>query len=313
MSFKNFRHIIAAIFCLFLTSCIEKVSVPDADVKTSGEETPSGNAGSTGFSATISSIYKEGTKTTLGTDDYICWQDGDKIRVNGVDFIVSNADKTSAQFEKVNPADNDPKLISSYYHAFYPSSIGLIANGGLFPLEYNYQEDSVSHKQILNNIPMYAKSVDKNLSFHCICGVLEISLKDTKVSYIKISSDLLMYGGFSVESKDNSEDYYATMAFSEPSTITLSMKTPVEIGATPKCFYIAIPPGDYSGKNLSITVNDGTRNLVMKTRQDADSEIIINANYIYPISFNGSGVDETFEIGSGGGVFPSDWIVNGNI
>lgn len=227
------------------------------------------------FTGTIGDIQNPETKTTLTVDRKVNWVEGDEISVNGIIYTASptSTDPTVATFTRKEQAAQDPTAI---YHAYYPAEL----YGDGTP---KLQEVQTFVAGCINNGPMYAESNTTFLSFHNICALLEITVKNTiTVKNIKVSSDLAMNGAFTVI-----DDKAVISGTGELTEADKSVTLDCGAGVAGTTFHIAVPAGDYSGQNLKITVTDtADEEREMLTNQSAS--IIIEANTIYSFSFKES-------------------------
>jgi len=213
------------------------------------------------------------TRTCLSDERKVYWEEGDEVAINGVVYSATpvGGDRTWAELSKMSGVEP-----SAPYSAVYPASI---YNAGKLelPAVQKYDPDGIS------NVPMYAAGTSKRLYFKNVFAVLKINVESgLAVKAVRVSSDLVMNGEFSVENG------VAVMVKSEGITsadkeVTLDCG---ESGATGSVFYVAIPAGDYSGKNLKIgVVYSSGDEYEMPTNQSAG--INVPKNTISTIAFRG--------------------------
>lgn len=223
----------------------------------------------------------DGTKTYIDGLS-INWYDGDKISVNG-EVYEAQVDKESAKLAIFTPVEGANGVAEeSLKKAIYPSSL--------------YHADGTPHYELPStvayvpghpDVPMYAESLDNNLFFYSLFGVLKICMpSEFKVKSLAVSSDRYMNGVFTV--KDSYEEFY----FPEMQNGTEANKTTTIVCETAVAgadFYIPVPTGLYMEKNLRflVTKEDGTKE-VMTTNQNA--QISIDSGTLYKIDFRQDGL-----------------------
>jgi len=226
------------------------------------------------FSATIEKPVD--AKSYLTSDLKVFWEETDKVNINGCDYDVEpQSDSTTAWLQKMfGPYPQcDP---DSTYTAIYPAS--LYADGQVFLLPHTLKHLKTNK---FSNIPMWAKSKNGKFAFKNIFGVLKVSVASSyTVKKISVTSSLNMCGNFIV-----SNDKAVVAGDEIYKGILLDCGTGVSGGD----FYIPIPAGDYSGKNLMVTINKSDlTNERMTTDQNATIQIAPGAIYTFPFFKDGS-------------------------
>ncbi len=209
------------------------------------------------------------TKTTITSERKVNWVEGDVISINGVEFSATpKEDATKADFTKVS--GDDP---TGSYKAIFPSSLYVTDHFEL-PATQTYTAGEF-------NAPMYAESETNSLSFKNICGVLKISVPGTMtVKSISVSSDLVMNGTFTIV--DDIAKMSKTSGLAEADkAVTLDCGD----GVAGTDFYVAIPAGTYTGKNLKVTVTD-SKNKEHMMATSPSAKITVEANTMYAFNFS---------------------------
>jgi len=226
------------------------------------------------FSAVIDDVS---TRTTL-KNLYVRWENTDKVDINGIQYAVTpeQKDSTKAVLSKSAEADPDPKAL---FKAIYPASLKS-QTGFELP-------DTLTYNAGKFNIPMYAESSNRTLSFKNIFAVLKVSVPSTvTVKKIEVSSDLYINGAFTVS------DNKAVISSGTDSNKTTLLDCGTGVSGTD--FFIPVPAGTYTGKNLKVVLTRGDDSMVtMKTDQSAT--IAISANTIYTFNFLESGAFKLIE------------------
>ncbi len=214
-------------------------------------------------------IEDASTKTVITTDRKVNWEAGDKVAINGVEFTATpKADPTKAVFTLVSG-----KKPHSPYAAIYPASYH---NEGKWAIPA-----TIKYTGKFDNIPMAAMGLSKTLSFKNIFGVLKVSVSsDVTVKSIKVSSDCVMNGAFIIP------DLHTAVMTKVKDIVDADKVVTVDCGAgvAGTDFYIAVPAGNYKGKNLMVTVID-TKNNVQTMTTDQTAKVIIAPNTIYAFNF----------------------------
>jgi len=207
----------------------------------------------------------------------IKWENTDKIKINGVSYSAhpEEYDARVAKFTK--DSGENP---SAPFKAIYPASLYVSENLYRAPAEIVYEAGKF-------NIPMYSESDTTFLSFSNIFAVLKISVPDTvNVKKLEVSSDLYLNGPFTISSN------IASIVEGDGATKKTSLTFSEPVAGTD--FFIPVPAGIYTGKNLKVVLtksNDSTE--TMTANQNA--VININASSMYGFSFKKDGV---FVLGS---------------
>ncbi len=205
----------------------------------------------------------------------VYWVKDEMISVNGCEYKAKEGGATTAEFEKVSNAAQ-----GGTFKAYYPATLYNAGNPTL-PDTYVYEEGKF-------NMPMYAESSDRTLSFKNICGVLAITVPaSTMVKKIVVSSpDKALSGSFMVKEKTSGQqDYYAELtsaAQTAKGTITLSCTEAINTTVA-TTFYLAIPAQTYGGLKIKVYSDESTEpTRCMATTQKS---ITIERNKIYPIEY----------------------------
>ena len=251
--------VVAVVSALFLISSCAKQESAGSLVPGEGRT----------FSAVIE---QELTKTTLTPELKIHWQNGDRISINGFEYVATaKIPATKALFSPVG--DEAPKSVE--YQAFFPANI---MNG--FPQTQIYREGSI-------DTPMYARSETEELSFKNLCGVLHFAIKgNERVRSITVNSaneEEHLWGTFAVPYPETGEiELYA----GGDDTVVLDCgENGVQLNPdVPTDFYVSLPPRTYStGMEITVTGTDPEKLNVTKTTV---MDITIARNTIYDLEWD---------------------------
>ena len=196
------------------------------------------------------------TKTTLSSDDFVLWQAGDQINVNGKVYNISEGSGTARA--KFVAHSEDAVKDGGFYYAFYPESISY--NGGSITLPET--QTYANNAGLANVNPMFAKSDDETLSFKNICALIELNLKGNRsVRSITISADEKLSGAATFDA--------STLALTATGSnrVTLNCGAGVALTEGGTKFYIALPGNIYN--NFTITVEDTGGLIATKTLNNA--------------------------------------------
>lgn len=120
------------------------------------------------FTVTIADSYT--SKTTISEEGAPAWSAGDVILINGIEYkLFKGAGLQTASFVPVGSEEAEP-LVAPLYQAFSPASV--------YHLPYVDLPASINNISDYN--PMYAYGDEKELQFHNMCGVIELTVKGTK-------------------------------------------------------------------------------------------------------------------------------------
>ena len=248
------------------------------------------------------------------------WSVGDEVLIGLERFYVesTSSDGLTATFKAVNPNAVPIQQVNSELSVYYPD--GIIGGGGYYaawyppaildtttspaahrftlPYTQYYKEDRI------DNLPMCAISrTGDSFKFRNLCAVLAISLTGPSSSYYTVGKIGLTHtsnnrpSGYSLFGTGTGTGYFkfdrenpkfSLFGTGDYSSVALDCKKNTSNNgvtldpATPKTFYIAIPPGTYYENSLKISVHkiNGQELKSFTSKKQVDLE----RNHIYPIS-----------------------------
>lgn len=225
---------------LMLSSCVEMSTVLELDSLTEPSDAV--------FTA-ITEI-KPTTRTALSdnTNTNGCyslfWSSGDEISISDGErlaiYVTDEDGSSTAEFRHKNGTVSNN---ASEYIAFYPSTITV--SNMVLPSTQNYVKDNVEH------FPMYAKSINKELAFKNLCGIIRLCIKTDENEKVSIASLSLsgnkgMSGSFTI-GDDNEAVVDGTdgvvLNCMKPCNLSTSVTTD---------FNIIVPQGDYNPLKIKI-------------------------------------------------------------
>ena len=257
--------IFVAVAAVFAASCSENITVIGGKAIINGVAETIGN----------------GTKADMAYFYEVVWRNGDKIYVtdgqkDDTFSLSGGADTSKGKFTE----DND-KGISGEIEAFYPAELKK-ASGYVWPAVQ-------TNNQVT---PMYAHQTisgtgDETVNFSSLGAMLQIvfnsTTPDITVTSVTIKdASKPLSGKFTVD--NNGQAIIDDGA--ENVGVTLDLGDGVELGKSSKCFYIAIPSGDYEGDEFTLTFTDSKSHAecVMKSTTFPD----IARNTVGRITLSGS-------------------------
>ena len=207
------------------------------------------------------SIDDRGVKTSLDGDKYVCWSDGDAIKVydgtEAYEFATTSGDVSNNGRHAIFRNSNDLVLGDGPYKGVYPASAYVDANHVTLPTRQEYD----AAKQV-NSVVMYANSNTQNLPFQVLGGMLKLTLQKTGtyVKSIDITTDKAVVGTFEVVSADDTYSINAATTSDINNSVRLkcgSATTGISI-ADAVDFYIFLPCGTYNTFDITVNNIDGT-------------------------------------------------------
>ena len=145
------------------------------------------------------------------------------------------------------------------------------------------------------NMPMYATSTTHDFQFKNLCGVLKIKVTNEQIAAVKSiklsSANKAIAGSFTVDANN-------AAVLDDPDVIT-NARTIIYNSAVPTTaegtvFYVAVPAQTY--QELNISLNDGNGSILNMTTKAA-TDITVERNKIYPITFKATSYAASFEVG----------------
>jgi len=245
--------------------------------------------------------YNGSSKAYVNSSHYLCWNNGDAIRLIGGTSSYDGQATISISHPESYASGSATTSASGYEHATgnndtyaaYPWSIfnetGYNRSGNVLtfnmPSSYDYEE--VEGHQVLS-CPMVAKTVNDVLTFTNLCSLIELTVPAP-------TSGAFVIDQIQVESTGAHLSGAATVDVSAPNptvnitgtgnTITMNFATDVPLNG-PKTFYIPIPPLA-SDATLTIKVRNKMYlpNSVYVTKTITSSQHV-PGNQIIPIAFS---------------------------
>jgi len=192
----------------------------------------------------------KGTMAHLDGENYVCWNDTDKISINGITHqtTIAAIDQTNMTVNFYGSVEV-PLGTDNKYHAFFPAGIQSTTeyNKGTLPAYQTFSyEGAIS-------LPMYAVATAPShaLAFHNLCSILEITIPaGIEANKIEITADECLAGSFEIDANGvlnmtETADSYKKLTINAGST-------PWRSGNTIKC---AIPGRTQDASNADATAN----------------------------------------------------------
>lgn len=230
------------------------------------------------FTATIAD---NNAKTYFGerqgnTSD-VLWSLGDKIKVNGRNYLLKSGEgTTSAVFSGEDPDEN----ANHQFVGVYPSTIanfeGTEFVSVTLPVVQQYTESGC------DKFPMYAVSDNHSLQFNNLCGAVQLKLQAAgqSVRSIKITTNRPVCGTYSVAMNGEGKPAITATGSDCGMSVTLNCGQGVDISEQTS-FFITIPAGTYSQFDMQFNYTDGSSSL---KRLGANNTLTIERAVITPIT-----------------------------
>jgi len=258
---------LAAVALLFATSCKKESVNPAVDV-------PEGS-----FLATIDNGANPqnaprindgmGTMTTIDGSNYVIWENGDEISINGSTYTTSSTPGNTVVFSGGNAT-------GSTFHAFYPASIAGTDNAGTLPATQTIEFDNQGNAKV-NNLPMYAYSTNNQLTFHNICAALKITVS-VACNSIVVSADENICGEFTVDNTTHTAQLAGT---GEHLGKSLTVSRSTGSFTANEIIYVAVPANTYH--NFTIQCKDA-QNQVVFAKVIESTTVAVNKVYNLTLS-----------------------------
>lgn len=227
--------------------------------------------------STVSAVIDDDNSKTTLDGAKVLWTSGDVISINGSKYNAK-PNSTDARTAKFTLVAREKAPTTAPFRAFYPTSANMTGNF-LLQSTQNYS----TNNKISNVNPMYAVSDNLNDIFHFknVCGLLTLDLKGVgTVSSITISANEYLAGLLTdIAISDDGELTYSAIkddGYYASKSVTLGCG---ELGTldkeTARRFYIALPEGDFTGVQITITTDLGTMTI------PATKTVSIKKNNIY--------------------------------
>lgn len=220
------------------------------------------------------------TKTALGeiTGGYsVSWDSGDRICINGSEYRAASVSGGTASFVLEGSAAPSPT-----FKACYPYSMSSWSGGTMSIDLPGTQAEPASG--LVSGFPMYAESGDNTLAFKNLCGLLKLDLKAASGSFTVSSiglksNNLSLSGGCSIVS-DGAGAWQASPSSGSGTLAGVTYNCERVVGnSSPSSFLIFLPPGDYTGFDITINTDAGVVHRV------ANKTISVQRSMVTTISF----------------------------
>ncbi len=244
------------------------------------------NDGDVQFKATMEDCTDIHAKTSLQSNGYLYWQDGDMVKIYS---NTANGDFTASQSGGTNTVlSSNVSLGSGPYKAIYPASIAQSATTIMLPAIQTNTNGSP------DGFPMYAESTSKTLNFKNLCGLLKIVLPakaNTTLASVKLTVNQQVTGTSIVSYIDG-----ASTPTSGGNTITVQCSQSLANGGV---VWITLPAGSYTGLDLELTDSKGCVSTL--THKNNASAVPVNRSQYTTIDLSKTSV--TF--------LPTEGVLNG--
>lgn len=263
-------------------------------------------------------IGQEISKTYIGNDNYIYWQDGDMIWINGNEYPISVKGST-ATIEGV--------AVASSYSAVYPASAA-VGYDPASPQSVTVNFPQVQEYQALNGnqivgIPLAAYTTTEELSFSCVASVLRVNLtndggKDMFLESISITPEAVdqphpeQFSGNAVISISASPAADAQALSDGSASTSLSFDGAAEkiTSGSHKSYYIVVPPFQGSKLSVGIRTTDSEERFYAYSRKTGSAKQLgVNTIAEIPMTMAGLSEDYRSYFPSGTGGYKDPYII----
>lgn len=229
-----------------------------------------------------------GSKTSMNDSYMMLWSEGDQINVTNSDQTITYSIRTingTGGTATFSVPEGSQEILSGPYTATYPAN-------------FDGQTITLPERQIYNatnrlvNFPMYAQSNTRELQFHNMCGVLELTMVQNgiRVKEIIISTDEEISGTFNVGSvTENGEEIKCIKSDGAvdgqtSKRVILDCGSGVSISNSTK-FYIYLPVASFTRRfDIEIVTTSGAYTL---QKLNTTTPLEFNRNHVKKISFSG--------------------------
>lgn len=244
------------------------------------------------FNVSIAHYSSPGNKSYIvpgENHEFACWNDGDKININGVEKTLSIIqNEETGLFDKATVPANDISPYDGQFLAAFPAELASFSAGS-FSIEL---PNAVAYQTITSSIglgkqqvfaPMVAQSSEKALFFENICSLVKFSFRNTSNDLVEfkeltISCEKGLSGHLMVKNIDGQWSVDCNGLTDTARSLTAAAHAaPLDNNFKP--FYLTIPPVcDIEHFSVSITLSvNGVGHKFTKTKT---GNIHINANNI---------------------------------
>ena len=147
---------------------------------------------------TLKAVINQDTKAYIGSINgayYPFWNIGDRVRVNGVEYTLSQINQTYATIADVEAATT--------YYAVFPSSIVRTMNVSTgaatitVPTTQSYKKDTEGHQRV--DMPMSASTTGNVLQFKNLCSIVKVNVSNNIPQNLSDNTSNPDYGDLEVE------------------------------------------------------------------------------------------------------------------
>ena len=219
------------------------------------------------LTATIEQYEHSGnSKAYINNDYYACWENNDKVNINGVEYTVSIPEGNEHNYSASIPGTES---LEGDLLAFYPASqvSNLTATGGTvtLPPVQEYRENN-GHQIINNPMAAYCPEGSNELKFRNLAALLKVTIQApnnealaVKTILVKGNENQMLWGSapliLDYQNKpmlDEMSNGNATVALSfgnDPATISAN---------STKSFYIVVPAASaFTNLTIHVVTNQG--------------------------------------------------------
>ena len=229
--------------------------------------------------------HDSNAKVYVNPQHYACWNDGDTVRINGQEVLVS-IDEESATLPIPQGMENQD--ITAYYPA---SDINSNMSGVTLPYEQLYRTDDQGRQIIHNPMAAYCPAGGTKLKFRNLAALLKITLpaqEDGAVVHsitVKGSKDYPLCGTATLQFASDHKPQLSTPLQEGCDSVTL---THIDVALTTNCsFYIVVPAYSLFREITVSVVLERPQEVIRRNRKTDDTfGHLLDRNHIGALTYN---------------------------
>ena len=234
--------------------------------------------------------HDSNAKVYVNPQLYACWNDGDTVRINGQEVLVS-IDEDSATLPIPQGMENQD--ITAYYPA---SNINSNMSGVTLPYEQLYRTDDQGRQIIHNPMAAYCPAGGKELKFRNLAALLKVTLpaqEDGAVVHsitVKGSKDYPLCGTATLQFASDHKPQLSTPLKNGCDSVTL---THINVALTTNCsFYIVVPAYSLFREITVSVVLERPQEVIRRNRKTDDAfGHLLDRNHIGALTYNLDGTE----------------------
>ena len=234
--------------------------------------------------------YNSDAKVYVNTQHYACWNNGDTVRINGQEVLVSIDEETATL---PIPQGMENQDITAYYPA---SNISSNMSSVTLPYEQLYRTDDQGRQVIHNPMAAYCPARGTELKFRNLGALLKITLprqEDGAVVHsitVKGSKDYPLCGTATLQFAGDHKPQLSTPLQNGCDSVTL---THINVAlTTDRSFYIVVPAYSLFREITVSVVLERPQEVIRRNRKTDDTfGHLLDRNHIGALTYNLDGTE----------------------